>query len=102
MRRYMRLSRMTRRVTIVALAAMALAACQRAGSSPRAATGSAATPGPGAIKVVTTTTVFAVIMQNVGGSRLVATSVIRPGVGPEVCEPKLGYTRKTADPTLRQ
>ena len=46
------------------------------------------TPGPDALKVVTTTTVFADIVQNVGGSRVAATSIIPPGVGPEDYEPK--------------
>ena len=100
MRQYMRLSRITQRVTIVAVAAMALAACQGSGSSPSATTGSVATPGPGAIKVVTTTTVFADIVQNVGGSRVAATSIIPPGVGPEDYEPKPDDAKKLADANL--
>ena len=53
---------------------------------PRAPGGT--TPGPDALKVVTTTTVFADIVQNVGGSRVAATSIIPAGVGPEDYEPK--------------
>jgi zinc/manganese transport system substrate-binding protein/manganese/iron transport system substrate-binding protein len=85
---------------IVALAAIALGACQASGSSPSAPTGSGATSGPGAIKVVTTTTVFADIVQNVGGSRVAATSIIPPGVGPEDYEPKPDDAKKLADANL--
>ena len=44
-------------------------------------------PSP-AIKVVTTTTVFADIVRNVGGSRVTVSSIIPAGVGPEDYEPK--------------
>jgi zinc/manganese transport system substrate-binding protein/manganese/iron transport system substrate-binding protein len=63
---------------IAALLALGLMACQPSTSpSP-----------PATLKVVTTTTVFADIVQNVGGSRVAATSIIPPGVGPEDYEPK--------------
>lgn len=68
-----------RNLLIVALLGLCLMACQPSAS----ASGSAA-----ALKVVTTTTVFADIVQNVGGSRVDATSIIPPGVGPEDYEPK--------------
>jgi ABC-type Zn uptake system ZnuABC Zn-binding protein ZnuA len=48
----------------------------------------AITPAPGAVRVVTTTTVFADIVKAVGGSRVDAKSIIPPGVGPEDYEPK--------------
>ena len=38
--------------------------------------------------MVATTTVFADIVQNIGGSRVQAVSIIPPGVGPEDYEPK--------------
>jgi zinc/manganese transport system substrate-binding protein/manganese/iron transport system substrate-binding protein len=50
--------------------------------------------------VVTTTTVFADIVQNVGGSRVAATSIIPPGVGPEDYEPKPDDAVKLADAQL--
>jgi len=96
----MRLSRMTQWVVMAAFAAIAVAACQASGSSLSAPTGSGATSGPGAIKVVTTTTVFADIVQNVGGSRVAATSIIPPGVGPEDYEPKPDDAKKLADANL--
>jgi ABC-type Zn uptake system ZnuABC Zn-binding protein ZnuA len=68
-----------RNLLIVALLGLCLMACQPSASP----SGSAA-----ALKVVTTTTVFADIVQNVGGSRVDATSIIPPGVGPEDYEPK--------------
>jgi zinc/manganese transport system substrate-binding protein/manganese/iron transport system substrate-binding protein len=68
-----------RRLLIIALLGVCLVACQPSASP----SGSAA-----ALKVVTTTTVFADIVQNVGGSRVAATSIIPPGVGPEDYEPK--------------
>ncbi len=68
-----------RNLLIVALLGLCLMACQPSASP----SGSAA-----ALKVVTTTTVFADIVQNVGGSRVDASSIIPPGVGPEDYEPK--------------
>ena len=67
------------------------------------ATACGASPGtalPEAIKVVTTTTVFADIVQNIGGSRVVATSIIPPGVGPEDYEPKPDDAKSLADASL--
>jgi zinc/manganese transport system substrate-binding protein/manganese/iron transport system substrate-binding protein len=90
--------------------AVTLAGCQatsgsaRPASSSPASSGSAsssvATPGPDALKVVTTTTVFADIVKNVGGSRVAATSIIPPGVGPEDYEPKPDDARKLTDAKL--
>jgi ABC-type Zn uptake system ZnuABC Zn-binding protein ZnuA len=80
-----------RRGTVLLLALTTiLAACgASAGSSAPASGGSPAiTPGPGAIRVVTTTTVFADIVRSVGGTRVDARSIIPPGVGPEDYEPK--------------
>jgi ABC-type Zn uptake system ZnuABC Zn-binding protein ZnuA len=64
---------------IAALLGIGLVACQPSASP---------SGSPAALKVVTTTTVFADIVQNVGGSRVAATSIIPPGVGPEDYEPK--------------
>ena len=81
---------------------MILAACGTSGGSaaPGGSGGSAITPGPGAIKVVTTTTVFADIVRSVGGSRTDVRSIIPPGVGPEDYEPKPDDARSLADAQL--
>jgi ABC-type Zn uptake system ZnuABC Zn-binding protein ZnuA len=76
---------------VTGLLAIALVACQSPGSSP--------SPGE-TLKVVTTTTVFADIVQNVGRSRVTATSIIPPGVGPEDYEPKPDDAVKLADAQL--
>ncbi len=73
--------------------ATALVACQ----GP-AATGAAS--GSDTITVVTTTTVFADIVQNVGGDRVVASSIVPPGVGPEDYEPKPDDARRLSDARL--
>lgn len=81
---------------------MILAACGTSGASsaPAGSGGPAITPGPGAIKVVTTTTVFAAIVRSVGGSRTDVRSIIPPGVGPEDYEPKPDDARSLADAQL--
>jgi ABC-type Zn uptake system ZnuABC Zn-binding protein ZnuA len=101
----MRLSRSHgARVLLAGVAALAVAACAAgAGATGPVATGggsSAATPGPDALKVVTTTTVFADIVQNVGGARVSASSIIPAGVGPEDYEAKPDDARKLADARL--
>jgi ABC-type Zn uptake system ZnuABC Zn-binding protein ZnuA len=74
---------------LVALTTILAACGAGSGSSAPASGGSPAiTPGPGAIRVVTTTTVFADIVRSVGGTRVDARSIIPPGVGPEDYEPK--------------
>src|ERR1700675_869083 len=81
---------------------MILAACGTSGASsaPAGSGGPGITPGPGAIKVVTTTTVFADIVRAVGGSRTDVRSIIPPGVGPEDYEPKPDDARSLADAQL--
>jgi ABC-type Zn uptake system ZnuABC Zn-binding protein ZnuA len=91
-RQLVRLSRNTApRPMLVAFVAVAIAAC---------GTGGGSTAGADGLKVVTTTTVFADIVQNVGGSRVSATSIIPPGVGPEDYEPKPDDAKKLADAKL--
>jgi ABC-type Zn uptake system ZnuABC Zn-binding protein ZnuA len=58
------------------------------------------TASSGAVRVVTTTTVFADIVANVGGQRVTVTSIIPPGVGPEDYEPKPEDARKLAEAQL--
>jgi ABC-type Zn uptake system ZnuABC Zn-binding protein ZnuA len=66
-----------------------------------AATGSARpSPAPDAIRVVTTTTVFADIVASVGGTRANVRSIIPPGVGPEDYEAKPDDARSLADAQL--
>ena len=102
MRRLVRLSRIIcSRAVLVAVLAGAISACGSGAESPGPGASSAAPPpGAGTLKVVTTTTVFADIVQNVGGSRVSATSIIPPGVGPEDYEPKPDDARKLADARL--
>jgi ABC-type Zn uptake system ZnuABC Zn-binding protein ZnuA len=101
MRSLMRLSRSAvRRASVVAVAVILVAACGPAASAPGATTSGSANSAEGALKVVTTTTVFADIVQNVGGSRVAATSIIPPGVGPEDYEPKPDDARKLANAKL--
>jgi ABC-type Zn uptake system ZnuABC Zn-binding protein ZnuA len=101
-RQHMRLSRIiSPRTLLVAFVVLSLAACgSGAGSASPGASSAAITPSPDALKVVTTTTVFADIVQNVGGSRVAATSIIPPGVGPEDYEPKPDDAKKLADAKL--
>ena len=76
---------------MVAVLAVVLAACQGGAppsARPSASPGPSGSPTAAVLKVVTTTTIFADIAQNIGGDRLIATSIIPPGVGPEDYEPK--------------
>ena len=90
---------------VLTAVSLVMVACQATSGSPSPATGSgapgsAATPGPDALKVVTTTTVFADIVQHIGGARVAATSIVPPGVGPEDYEPKPDDARKLANARL--
>jgi len=96
--------KVTRRGTAGALVALTLlvAACGASGgsSSPQTFGEPSITPAPGAINVVTTTTVFADIIRNVGGSQTDVRSIIPPGVGPEDYEPKPDDAKSLADAQL--
>jgi ABC-type Zn uptake system ZnuABC Zn-binding protein ZnuA len=93
--------RLSRSAFIAVALAIGVAGCGQAGTHGSPAAGATApTPAPGAIKVVTTTTVFADIVQNVGGSRVAATSIVPPGVGPEDYEPKPDDAKKLTDAAL--
>src|SRR5260370_35810347 len=74
-------------IVFTALAMLASSACGPAASSPAAGSGGPPTAAADAIKVVATTTVFADIVQNVGGSRAVAPSIIPARVAPQDYEP---------------
>lgn len=89
----LRLSR-TATAFMTALAiAVALAACRAPGST-------AAPPASVGIKVVTTTTVFADIVRNIGGDRVAVSSIIPAGVGPEDFEPKPDDAKLLSDAKL--
>ncbi len=99
----MRLSPSQRaRTLLVGVLAFAIGACQAVVSSaaPDNTTAGGPTPAADALKVVTTTTVFADIVQNVGGTRVAASSIIPPGVGPEDYEPKPDDARKLEEADL--
>jgi ABC-type Zn uptake system ZnuABC Zn-binding protein ZnuA len=80
----------TFRVLAPAIVLVLLAACSNSGATASPVGGGSTS----ALDVVTTTTVFADIVQNVGGARVTATSIIPPGVGPE------DYEAKPADAEL--
>lgn len=71
-----------------------LVACQGPGAS------GGASPADGALKVVTTTTVFADIVQNIGGDRVAVSSIIPAGVGPEDYEPKPDDAKRLSNANL--
>src|SRR4051812_39746461 len=100
----MRLSRERWLALGIALPLSLLAAACSTGwsglSGSPASSGIGPSPGPDGLKVVTTTTVFADIVQNVGGSRVAASSIVPPGVGPEDYEPKPDDAKKLADAKL--
>jgi ABC-type Zn uptake system ZnuABC Zn-binding protein ZnuA len=83
----------------VSLAVVALAAaCSGSGG---ATSGSPSGSGsPVSVRVVTTTTVFADIVRNVGRERVAVDSIIPAGVGPEDYEPKPDDARKLAGAQL--
>ena len=93
MRRQVRLSRNMRGASFAIL----LIAGGALGCQPGAGT---VAPATGALKVVATTTVFADIVQNVGGSRVAATSIIPAGVGPEDYEPKPDDAKRLSNANL--
>jgi ABC-type Zn uptake system ZnuABC Zn-binding protein ZnuA len=97
------LMRLSRSLGTALSLAIFLAACGSGGNpSATTSTGPATAPSSGAnaLKVVSTTTVFADIVQNVGGSRVSASSIIPPGVGPEDYEPKPDDAKKLTDAAL--
>jgi ABC-type Zn uptake system ZnuABC Zn-binding protein ZnuA len=79
-----RLSRtLTSAIRLAAVFAIALVLTACGGGNP-----TASAPTTRALKVVTTTSVFANIVQAIGGDRVAVSSIVPPGVGPEDYEPK--------------
>jgi ABC-type Zn uptake system ZnuABC Zn-binding protein ZnuA len=94
-----RLSRIRSRIVLLALATtVLLSACNTGASTPPA--GGADSPAADALRVVTTTTVFADIVRSVGGVRINVVSIVPPGVGPEDYEPKPDDAKVLADAQL--
>src|SRR5829696_7574962 len=85
---------------ITVVIAIALAGCGSATGTPAPSAALRPSPDPDAIRVVTTTTVFADIVSAVGGRRAAVRSIIPPGVGPEDYEPKPDDARSLADAQL--
>jgi zinc/manganese transport system substrate-binding protein/manganese/iron transport system substrate-binding protein len=91
----------TRRAASIALAAaLVLAGCGGAtgSASPRGST--AATPAPGAIRVVTTTTVFADMVAQIGGTNVSVRSIVPKGAVVETFDPSPGDVAAVADAQL--
>lgn len=87
-----RLSRTIWIVTLLPMATLLVACGGTAGTN--------APSGVQGVKVVTTTTVLADIVGNVGGNRVAVSSIIPAGVGPEDYEPKPDDARRLSDAAL--
>ena len=85
------------RMATVLIAALSVAATVAACQGPGSSAGSPASDG---LKVVTTTTVFADIVRNIGGDRVAVSSIIPAGVGPEDYEPKPDDAKLLSDAEL--
>jgi len=87
----------------IAVGTVALSAGLAGGAiaqSPGASTAPLPSPAPEALKVVTTTTVFADIVRNIAREHADVVSIIPPGVGPEDYEPKPADALLLADADL--
>lgn len=83
----------------LSLNTLALAFCAALVMACSAGSAGSSTESSG-LKVVATTTVFADLVQNVGGDRASVTSIIPPGAGPEDYEPKPDDARSLAGANL--
>jgi zinc/manganese transport system substrate-binding protein/manganese/iron transport system substrate-binding protein len=97
-RQSLRLSRTAALLVGLLAVAFVMSACKDLGPTRLGSSG--APPDADALRVVTTTTVFADIVAAVGGSRTNVHSIIPPGVGPEDYEPKPDDARSLADAQL--
>jgi ABC-type Zn uptake system ZnuABC Zn-binding protein ZnuA len=78
-------------VAVALLSTVILAACGAPASSPSSGT---------TLRVMTTTTVFADIVKEVGGDHVTVDSIIPAGVGPEDYEPKPDDARRLSEAEL--
>lgn len=96
--------KLAKRVSAAGLTASLLIGCLSASASPGSvSTGTpsfAATPDPNAITVVTTTSVFADLIQNVGAGHVRATSLVPSGGDVHTFEPKPADVRLVASARL--
>jgi len=90
-RRALRLDISRRLLTAIACVGLLICACGAPRSSPDTAS---------TLRVVTTTTVFADIVRQIGGNHVTVDSIIPPGVGPEDYEPKPADARRLSDAQL--
>jgi len=87
---------LSRTVLIMASTMFLIAGCGSSGD-----TGATPSDAPdGALRIVATTTVFADMIRNVAGDRVVVDSIIPAGAGPEDYEPKPDDARRLADADL--
>src|SRR5215213_3237718 len=86
--------------TLLIPAVFVLVACGSPAGTPGGLSASRVSPDSDAIRVATTTTVFADILSAVGGRRAAVRSIIPSGVGPEDYEPKPDDARSLADAQL--
>ena len=86
-----RLGLIIRRALLVAGIVLLVAGCGGTSVSP---------PAAATVHVVTTTTVFADIVRNIGGDRVSVVSIIPSGAGPEDYEPRPDDAQRLADADL--
>jgi ABC-type Zn uptake system ZnuABC Zn-binding protein ZnuA len=82
-------------VVAVVLVALVVAGCAGPAAAP-----TGPTPGPGAVKVVATTTILADMVQQVGGSRVNVTSLVPKGGDVHTFDPRPSSLRAVADASL--
>jgi ABC-type Zn uptake system ZnuABC Zn-binding protein ZnuA len=89
-----------RGLTIALAAALLLAGCGGVTGSAAPGGSTIATPAPGAIRVVTTTTVFADMVAQIGGTNVLVTSIVPKGAVVETFDPSPGDVAAISDAQL--
>lgn len=91
----------TRRLALVAVASIVLAACSGGtGVTASSPVGASAAPEAGALKVVATTTVFADLVANVGGTKVAVTSLVPKGGEVHTFDPTPSDVSRVAEAEL--
>jgi manganese/iron transport system substrate-binding protein len=91
----------TRRVAFLAVASVVLAACAGSAGSPGSSpAGASATSEAGALRVVATTTVFADLVANVGGTKAAVTSLVPKGGEVHTFDPTPSDVSRVAEADL--